>query len=246
MLRRTCREALAVAGMATGAMACIGTVTVAHAETAAAGGTFDVLGSVMDTTRQEISVRGAVEGSKDEARKFRDKLTAGYWEFMQASSDAKPGEYCAAVFFHADREPQAGGEDTFKNGMTVTMFGPGGEYRGALLAFSPLDAQHAFPPGKPGQKILVTLKQGSEAPATMNAVYMTLGAKAQPMIAFAVPTIDALLGGVEDRWSFELTYKGTKVASIAWHSGFAARDAMKRCLAGDSSQARRDRGAGLR
>jgi hypothetical protein len=232
MMRRNCRAAIAVAGMVMGAMAAIGAAPVAHAETAPAGGTFDALGSVMDTTRREISVRGAVEGSKDEARKFRDKLTAGYWEFMQARSDAKPGEYCAAVFFRAEREPQAGGEDTFKNGMTVTMFGPGGEYRGALLAFSPLDAQPAFPVGKPGQKILVTLKQGNEPPATMNALYMTIGAKAQPMIAFAVPTIDALLGGVEDQWSFELMHKGTKIASIAWHSGFAARDAMKRCLAG--------------
>jgi hypothetical protein len=231
MMRRHCRAALAAAGLVVGTIGGLGATLPARADSAPAGGGFDVLGSVMDTTRREISVRGAVEGSKDEARKFRDKLVAGYWEFMQAKSDAKPGEYCAAVFFRADREPQPGGEDTFKNGMTVTMFGPGGEYRGALLAFSPLEAKHAFPAGKPGQKILVTLKQGNDPPATLNALYLTIGAKAQPMIAFAVPTIDALLGGVEDRLSFELTQNGTKIASIAWHSGFAARDAMKRCLA---------------
>jgi hypothetical protein len=37
---------------------------------------------------------------------------------------------------------------------------------------------------------------------------------------------------MEDNWSFEVQYQGQSIADIAWHSGLAARDALKRCLNG--------------
>ncbi|WP_129775298.1 hypothetical protein [Peristeroidobacter soli] len=193
---------------------------------------FDVLGSVMDKSQKQLDPKRILELNKEEARQYREKILAGWWEFMQANSQAKAGEFCAATFLRAKREPQVGGEDSFKEGMTVTLFGPGGDYRGALLAFAPLMDDHQFPKLQAGQKVLVTLKQGNEAPATLNAVFMTVGATARPMIAFAVPSIDALMAGMEDNWSFEVQYQGQSIADIAWHSGLAARDALKRCLNG--------------
>lgn len=193
---------------------------------------FDVLGSVMDKSQKQLDPKRILELNKEEAQQYREKAIAGWWEFMQANSQAKPGEFCAATFLRAKRESQPGGVDSFKEGMTVTLFGPGGDYRGALLAFTPLMDDHQFPKLQSGQKVLLTLKQGEEAPATLNAVFMTVGATARPMIAFAVPSIEALMAGMEDNWSFEVQYQGKSIADIAWHSGLAARDALQSCLKG--------------
>jgi endonuclease YncB( thermonuclease family) len=193
---------------------------------------FDVLGSVMDTTKKEISAKSVLKGNKEEAEKFREKIISGWWEFMQASSKAKPGEYCAATFIQAKRDKRDSGVDLFKDGMAVALFGPGGDYRGALLGFMPISEENAFPKLKSGQKVLVTLKQGNEAPSTLNAVYMTLGKASLPMITFAVPNIEALMAGMEDKWSFEVIYQDKTIANIAWHSGNKARDELKKCLAG--------------
>ncbi len=201
----------------------------------AQGDEFDVLGSVMDTTKKEINAKGVLKGNKEEAEKFREKIVTGWWEFMQANSKAKPGEYCAATFIRAKREKRDGGVDLFKEGAAVTLFGPGGDYRGALLAFNPLAEDHTFPKLKGGQKVLVTLKQGDEAPATLNAIYFeNVGKATIPMIVFAVPSIEALMDGLEDRWNFEVLYQGKSIASITWHSGLKARDELKKCLAGKS------------
>lgn len=203
-----------------------------RAEPAPQGDSFDVLGSMMDNSQKQLSAKGVLKRNKDEAEAFREKLIAGWWEHMQARSGAKPGEYCAAMFQRARREPNPGGVDLFKDGMAVTLFGPGGAYRGALLAFSPLDDQHAFPKLQNGQKVRVTLKQGDEPPQTVHALYMTIGKSARPMIAFAVPSIELLLDNMEDTARFEVLYEGKPIVSMAWHSGWKARDAMKACLKG--------------
>ena len=54
------------------------------------------------------------------------------------------------------------------------------------------------------------------------------------LIVFAVPTIEALMGGMEDNWSFDVIYQGQSIASIEWHDGLKARDELKKCLAGRS------------
>ena len=194
---------------------------------------FDVLGSVMDNTKKEISAKSVLNSNKEDAEKFREKIVTGWWEFMQASSNAKPGEYCAAMFLRAKRDQSPGGIDNFKEGVSVTLFGPGGNYRGALLAFTPLDDNHAFPNLQNGKPIKVTLRQGNETPSTLNAIYFDhVGKAALPMITFAVPSIEALMAGMEDKWIFEVIYKGQSISNIVWHSGFKARDELKKCLAG--------------
>lgn len=196
-----------------------------------AGESFDVLASVMETHRKEIGAQDILASNKEEAIKYREKIIAGWWEFMQANSKAKPGEYCAATFLRAKRVKRER-EDGISDGVMVTLFGPGGNYRGALLGFSPLGRDHAFPKLKSGKPVLVTLKQGSEKPATLNAIYTEVSPAATPLLLFAVPNIEALMDGMRDDWSFEVLYQEKSIASIEWHDGLKARAQLKQCLAG--------------
>jgi hypothetical protein len=215
----------------------------AHAQ--ATGESFDVLASIMEGHNKEINANDAVNANKKKAEQYREKLIAGWWEFMQASSNAAPGEYCAASFLRAKRLIEPGKVDKMKEGAIVTLFGPGGKYRGALLTFSPLgeDATTAFPKLASGKPARVTLKQGNIQPVTLNAIYMVTRPKAPPLLAFAVPNIEALMAGMEDKWAFDVSYEGKSILSIEWHDGLKARDELKKCLAGkpfDSSRHWRD------
>ena len=193
--------------------------TADQAAADSAAGSFDVLGNIMDTTKKEINAKQAVETSKkdllssDASKKYQD----GYWQHFQAFSGAKPGEYCAAMFA--------------RQGMSVTVLGPGGDYRGALMIFSALD-DSAFPKSAQPTIIPVTLKQGSDPAATVRVFNFNIGQWQTPILAFAVPTIDAALQGMDDKLDFHLEYEGKAIGSIEWHSGQAARDALKQCLAG--------------
>lgn len=195
------------------------------------GESFDVLASVMETHNKEINAKEIVTSSKEEAIRYREKVIAGWWEFMQANSKAKPGEYCAASFLRAKRVKHER-VDGISDGMMVTLFGPGGNYRGALLGFSPLDKDQSFPKAGNGKPVLVTLKQGNEKPVTLNAIYTEFGPSKRPLLLFAVPSIEALMGGMEDTWRFEVIYQDKTIADIEWHDGLKARDALKQCLAG--------------
>lgn len=58
-----------------------------------------------------------------------------------------------------------------------------------------------------------------------------------------VPSIEALLGGMEDKWSFDVSYGGKSIANIEWHDGLKARDQLRNCLAGkpfDDGRHRKD------
>ena len=202
-----------------------------HAKTEVQGESFDVLGAVMETNVKEINAANIMTSNKEEAIRYREKVIAGWWEFMQVNSKAKPGEYCAATFLRAKRVKQERG-DGLSDGMMVTLFGPGGNYRGALLGFSPLGKDHAFPKLRNRQPVKVTLKQGDVAPVTLNAIYMEVSPSAPPLIVFAVPSIEALMGGMEDQWSFDVSYEGQSIANVEWHDGLKARDELKKCLAG--------------
>lgn len=197
------------------------------------GESFDVLSSVMETHKKEYNAKEILESSKTEAIRWREKMIAGYWEFMQVNSKAGPGEYCAASFLRGKRVKRER-VDNVSDGFVVTLFGPGGNYRGALLGFSPLGKDHAFPKLQSGKPVLVTLKQGDLKPATLNAIYTEVSPSAPPLLLFAVPSIEALMGGMEDDWHFEVIHEGKSIADITWHSGLKARDQLKQCLAGKS------------
>lgn len=182
------------------------------------GGGFDVLGNIMDTTKKEINAQQAVAASKEEFFKsdFHKKQTDGYWEYFQANSNAKPGEYCTAMFM--------------RQGMAVALLGPGGDYKGALMMFLPLTENAAFPQTDQPRVIKVSLKQANDPLATVSVFNLPIGHWKGPAIAFAVPTIEAALEGMTDTLDFHLQYEGKNIGDIEWHSGLAARDALRKCL----------------
>lgn len=184
---------------------------------------YDPMEDLVASAKKEIRVSEAMETSKARAANDprRQKLAQGYWQFFQARREARPGEYCTAVFWKADR--------------MITITGPGGDYRGALLGFVAIEPKDGFP--RPDdvrvtQKISVTLTQGTDAPARVTALNRTIGGLADE-IAFAVPTVEAALAGMEDRLAFRIDHDGRQVFALEWHSGLAARERLRRCLRGE-------------
>lgn len=214
-----------------GGMIAQGSTCVADhkAKTAAADSNFDVLGGIMDTSKKEINVKEAIDGNVKAALDSPEYKAweQGSWEFFQANSNAKKGEYCTALFN--------------KQGNIVALMGPGGSYKGALLAFSNLtdlvNGGGKFPiPEKPGT-IELTLYQNDEPPAKVKAFHWDLGQEnlvgdEKPMIVFAVPTIEAALDTMEEKINFRLEYNGEIIEQVEWHSGQMAKQKLLTCLKG--------------
>lgn len=190
--------------------------------------TYDPMEDLVSSAKKEINAKEAIETSKARALNDprRKKVETGYWQFFQGQRGARPGEFCTAVFWKADR--------------MISISGPGGSYKGALLGFVAIEPPEGFPrpdDAKATQKVKVTLKQGADAPASVTAFNRTIGGLADE-IAFAVPTIDAALAGMEDRLAFSIEHEGKPVFALEWHSGVAAREMLKKCLKGESVEGR--------
>ncbi|RYG33889.1 MAG: hypothetical protein EOO01_32785 [Chitinophagaceae bacterium] len=184
---------------------------------------YDPMGDLLSTAKKEINAKDAIEESKDRVLNSErtKKMEKGFWQFFQGKSGAKPGEYCAAVYWQKDQ--------------MITITGPGGDYKGAMLGFIAVEPDGPFPRpdnAKDVEKIKVTLTQGSDAPATVTAFNSTIGGMSDE-IKFAVPTIEAALAGIEDKLNFRIDFEGNKVFELEWHSGLAARDMLKKCLKGE-------------
>lgn len=120
-----------------------------------------------------------------------------------------------------------------KEGMGVSILGPGGDYKGALMMFFNAYDNPAFPTTKNMTKIPVTLTQGTDAPVSTRALNYTIGTSwPTPVVVFAVPTIEAAREGMEDKLDFHVQYEGQNIVDVEWHSGLSARDELKKCLAG--------------
>jgi|GEM_PF-554348 len=198
-------------------------------KTAAADSNFDVLGGIMDASIKEVNVKETIDGN---VKGFMDSpeykaWEQGSWEFFQANSNAKKGEYCTALFN--------------KQGNIVALMGPGGSYKGALLAFSNVadvaNGGGKFPiPEKPGT-IELTLYQNDEPPAKVKAFHWDLGHEnlvgdEKPLIVFAVPTIEAALDTMEEKINFRLEYNGEIIEQVEWHTGQMAKQKLLACLKG--------------
>ncbi|MBC8024790.1 MAG: hypothetical protein H7Y89_02255 [Steroidobacteraceae bacterium] len=186
---------------------------------ASPAGSFDVLGNIMDTTKKEINAKQELESSKNKLlnSEHTKKFKNGYWQHFQANSTAKLGEYCTAMFI--------------REGMSVAILGPGGQYRGALMMFMPVLENPDFPTSSQSRVLQISLKQANDPVVTVGAFNFAIGAWEGPAIAFAVPSIEAALAGMEEKLDFHLAWEGKNIGEIEWHSGIAARDALKNCLA---------------
>ncbi len=194
-------------------------VTATYADT----GAYDPLADLVSTTKKEVSVSDTVEGAKDQLTSPKAlKLKNGYWQFFQGKKDAKPGEFCTAVYLQNDK--------------MITIMGPGGEYKGAVLGFivvePPADTFPRPDDEKGIQKVTVTLTQAGERPQTVKAFNRTV-VPLTDELTFAVPSIKAALDTMEDKSRFQIDYEGKRAFDLEWHSGHAARDILKQCLKGE-------------
>jgi hypothetical protein len=136
----------------------------------------------------------------------------GGWDFFQGKKNAAPGEYCTAFFAK-------------KEGF-VSLSDSGDGYKGAMMIFWGQDI-----PRPAGQtKVQVTLKQGKDAPQTVQALNLFKPGDKYGAIAFAVPSMEALLAGMEDTLNFELIMNSKTVAKVDWHSGLMARKKLEECV----------------
>lgn len=134
---------------------------------------------------------------------------AGNWEFSQSKSK---GMGCVAAFT--------------RNGTGVAVMGPTGELPGAFLVFMGRD----IPAPKAIKKTKVTLTQ-SDGGQTVQALNLSMNsAPGIGLIAFQVPTIEALLQNMDDVINFEVAMKGKTVLQIEWQGGKKARDKLRRCV----------------
>jgi len=169
--------------------------------------------AVSTTVAQQPS--DEIERRKKSDPKFKmayEHYVNGGWDYFDGHAKTAPGEYCAAFFWKGD-------------GM-VRLSGPAGDYEGALMTFW---GANIPTPGK-SQKVKVTLKQSGDAPQTVQAFNYKLPGDAFGSIVFAVPTIEALLDGMEDVASFDLEIDGASVAKVEWHGGLAARNRLRKCV----------------
>ncbi len=183
---------------------------------------YDPLDDLVSSAKQEIKASEAIAAGKQrvESDPRRKKMESGFWQFFQARRDAKPGESCTAVFW--------------KGKQMISVMGPGGDYKGALLSFISVDPPEGFPrpnDARAVQKVKVTLTQGADAPATVTALNRTIGGFSDE-IQFPVPTIEAALAGMDDRLAFKIDHAGQRVFELEWHSAHAAREVLRRCLKG--------------
>jgi hypothetical protein len=184
---------------------------------------YDPMEDLVASARKEIRAREAIDAAQARAASDprRQKVAQGTWRVFQARRDARPGAYCTAVFWKQDQ--------------MISITGPGGDYRGAVLGFIAIEPKNGFPrpdEARATQKIQVTLTQGADAPARVTAFNRTIGGLADE-IAFAVPTVDAALAGMADRLAFRIDHDGRQVFALEWHSGLAAREKLLPCLRGE-------------
>lgn len=189
---------------------------------ATAAAAADPMADLVSTAKQEIRASSAIAAARERVSQDprRQKVNGGFWQFFRAVRGAAPGEACMAVFWKGDQ--------------MISLAGPSGHYRGALMSFVALQAPQGFPrPDAAGavRQVQVTLQQDGEAPATLRVLNRSIGGMADEL-SVAVPGIQALTAGMQDRQAFKIHHEGRQVFALEWHSGLAARAVLQRCVDG--------------
>jgi hypothetical protein len=157
--------------------------------------------------------------------KFRD-LFRGTWKFSPSEEGldrtaSTSIEHCSATFFKYNKL------DTFG---FITILGPAGDYQSASLIFW----GKGIPRPKNAEKIKVTLTQSNEKPQTVEVMNLSISKESYSndtfgAIAFAVPTLEAALAGMEDKQSFDVAMNGKTLVKVEWNGGLVARDRLRQC-----------------
>ncbi len=182
---------------------------------------FDPASSLLSNSMNEINL---IELDKKTLEKMTKNYENGYWTVFQGKSGAAIGQYCTAMFTKKD--------------MSVTLHGPGGEYKGALLSFMGLN-NSKIPVSESPSKLMVNFKQGNEAPIDINVINTSMALQSDEkigVISLPVPTIQALMDGMEDNYRFVISYNGQTISDIEWQKGFLAREELKKCLSGNKAE----------
>ena len=139
----------------------------------------------------------------------------GEWNFI----GGKPNEHCTSIFF--------------RRGVVASLTSTGGKKDLAFFVFMGSDIP------KPDQptKVLATLTQTGEKPATVNVINVSYTATSSSgksekwgVIFFGVPSMEAGINGMEETQKFGIAIDGKTVAEIEWNGGLAARNELKQCL----------------
>lgn len=152
------------------------------------------------------------ERQEKERQKEIEKFNNGYWEIFQGNKKAKKGEYCTAMFAK-------------KEGI-VSIHGPGGDYKGALLSFSAKN----IPLTKKPKIIKLTLEQSGDKPQTVQAYNYSFEGMEYGIVSFAVPTIKDALDNMSDKLAFKVTSGKKTLINIEWNQGLDAKNKLAKCV----------------
>jgi hypothetical protein len=143
-----------------------------------------------------------------------ERFANGGWDHYQSRQPAAPGEYCAATYLS-------------RHGM-ITLTGVDQSWDGAMLIFV---GEH-IPKPDTFQTISVTLKQTSDPPATVQVHNLARVPQMHELgtLVFAVPSMDAALGGMTDALEFIIEIEGAEVFRMSWKDGLKARDQLRKCV----------------
>jgi hypothetical protein len=167
----------------------------------------------------EAEVRSLEVNALKQARLLMDpdyiRYLTGKWMLFPSPEGKPKGEYCSAFFS--------------REGVILTMAGPGGDYKGALLQFMSAD----IPRPEKQEVVQVTLTQNDVPPITFKALNQSSPNVPFGSIIVPITTMDALLTGMKDVQNLDLQIDGKSIAKINWHSGLAVRDELGKCLKGE-------------
>jgi hypothetical protein len=165
----------------------------------------------------EAEVRSLGEDALKRARLLMDpdyiRYLTGKWMLFPSPEGKPKGEYCSAFFS--------------REGVILTLVGPGGDSKNALLTFMSAD----IPRPKTPEVVKVTLTQNDEPPQTFNVINYSNPNDSFGSIILTIQ-LEATLKDMEDVQRFNLQIDGKPIAKIMWHSGLTLRDEFRKCLNG--------------
>ncbi len=174
------------------------------------------VGKAVSCIPEDENVAQAKEKLKNDPQ-FAE-LLKGQWHFIRPK-EAPAGEFCGALFENKDA--------------MIWLMGPGGNYRGALLRFYGADIPKPTNPDKTGMaKQKITLTQAPDPAQTLTVLNHSYKEFKFGVLSVPVPSLDALIGAIEDEQHFKIEIDGRVVFNSAWKDGKKTRAFLQACAQG--------------